>query len=277
MAPPSSSLAWLNPELDRCRQLIARRASPRTWTKDSAGGRPELVTEVDLEVERLLVEAIEKQLPHAAILSEESNPDPSALTQATCFVIDPIDGTQELAAGRTGFAISIALLEQGHAVAAILDLPAQDRRFESGADDGVRLNGGEIQLRTDVPLPDARLAVSATQHGMDSLRSFWACLGAGSLVPTPAFTPKFAAVLSGDCDAALYLPVQPHRTAVWDYAAAAHLLARAGGWFGTTEGTDLLQTRPYDYSGGWIAAAPALRDELLARLEQLGDLGDGAR
>jgi fructose-1,6-bisphosphatase/inositol monophosphatase family enzyme len=113
--------------------------------------------------------------------------------------------------------------------------------------------------------------VSATQYGMDSLRPFWDGVGAAALIPTPAFTPKFAAVLAGECDAALYLPTRPHRTAIWDYAAAAQLLSEAGGWFGAADGTDLLEALPFEYSGGWVAAPPNLRNQLLALAQRLRD------
>src|SRR5688572_18951250 len=257
----SVGLEWLRPELDRCRALIADHKSPRRWTK-SEGGRSELVTEVDLAIERLLIDAIRQRLPGAAILSEESNPDPSALEHDTCFVIDPIDGTEEFAAGRPGFGISIAVFERGRPTAAMLDMPAHDWRFESVVGAGASLNGKGIRLAPVGTLEEARLAVSATQYGMDSLRPFWDRVGA-ALIPTPAFTPKFAAVLAGECDAALYLPIHPHRTAIWDYAAAAQVLWEAGGWFGAMDGTDLLEALPFEYSGGWVAAPPNIRGQLL--------------
>jgi myo-inositol-1(or 4)-monophosphatase len=258
----SASLEWLRPVLDRCRALIADHESPRRWTK-SEHGRDELVTEIDVAVERLLIDAIRQHVPDAAILSEESNPDPSALEQDRCFVIDPIDGTEEFAAGRRGFGISIALFERGRPAAAVLDMPAHDWRFESAPGAGASLNGKAIRLSNLGSLAEARLAVSATQYEMDSLRPFWDGVGAAGLIPTPAFTPKFAAVLAGECDAALYLPIRPHRTAIWDYAGAAQLLSEAGGWFGSVDGTDLLEALPFEYSGGWIAAPPSLRDQLL--------------
>ncbi|HEY4277602.1 MAG TPA: inositol monophosphatase family protein [Conexibacter sp.] len=266
----NAGLEWLRPVLDRCRALIADHKSPKRWTK-SDQGRSELVTEVDVAVERLLIDAIRERVPDAAILSEESSPDPSALEQDTCFVIDPIDGTEEFAAGRPGFGISIALFERGRPAAAVLDMPAREWRFESGAGAGASLNGEAIRLEPVSDLPEARIAVSATQYGMDSLRQFWDSVGAAALTPTPAFTPKFAAVLAGECDAALYLPIRPHRTAIWDYAAAAQLLAEAGGWSGTTEGTDLLEALPFTYSDGWVAAPPSLRDQLLAVAQRLRD------
>lgn len=258
-----TGLEWLRPELDRCRALIAERKSPRRWTK-SQQGRSELVTEIDLAVEELLIDAIRQRLPDAAILSEESNPDPAALDHETCFVIDPIDGTEEFAAERAGYGISIALFERGRPAAAVLDMPAHDRRFESAAGGGTTLNGEKVELSQVGSLEDARLAVSATQHGMDSMRPFWDSIGAAALIPTPAFTPKFAAVLAGDCDGALYLPIRPHRTAIWDYAAAAQLLSEAGGWSGTADGTELVKALPFEYSDGWIAAPIRLREQLLA-------------
>jgi 3'-phosphoadenosine 5'-phosphosulfate (PAPS) 3'-phosphatase len=70
-------------------------------------------------------------------------------------------------------------------------------------------------------------------------------------------------VLAGVCDAVLYLPVRPYPTAIWDYAAAATVLAEAGGWYGSIDGQDLLALRPFSYRGGWTVATPALRDQLL--------------
>ena len=153
---------------------------------------------------------------------------------------------------------------RGRPAAAVLDMPAHDRRFECAVGAGASLNGDAIRLSPVGALAEARLAVSATQYGMESLRSFWDGVGAAALIPTPAFTPKVAAVLAGECDAALYLPIRPHRTAIWDYAGVAQLLSEAGGWFGATDGRDLLRALPFEYSGGWLAAPPNLRDQLLA-------------
>lgn len=69
--------------------------------------------------------------------------------------------------------------------------------------------------------------------------------------------------MAGECHAALYLPVRPHRTAIWDYSAAGRLLAEAGGWFGSTDGMDLLQQRPFAHTGGWVVAPGTLHQQLL--------------
>jgi myo-inositol-1(or 4)-monophosphatase len=233
---------WLHPELDRCRRLIANQTDSRRWTKVSSRGLTELVTEADLAVEAVLVKAISRRMPSASIVSEESAPDEAALDrQGDCFVIDPIDGTEELANGRPGYAISVALFHDGRPTAAVLDLPAHDQRFTCVVGSGAFLNGRPVTLSNVHRLNEAVLAVSATQRGLPDLEAFWGSVGARALVPTPAFAAKCAAVLAGVCDAVLYLPVRPYPTAIWDYAAAATLVAGAGGWYGSIDGQDLGQ------------------------------------
>jgi len=270
----SVELDWLRPELDRCRELIASHTAPKRWTKSSTYGAVEVVTEIDLAIERLLIDAISARLPSATFLSEESHPDPAALASDTCFVIDPIDGTEEFAAGRPNYAISIALFDRGRPAAAVLDLPAHDQRFECSAGAGTRLNGAKAKLSRVQRVTEARVAVSATQLDSVHLRPFWISMGAAELRRAPAFAAKFAVVLAGECDAALYLPVRPHRTAIWDYAAAALLLREAGGGFVSIDGADLLRERPFLYTGGWIASPPALRDELLALARRSSRYGE---
>jgi myo-inositol-1(or 4)-monophosphatase len=273
MTNTAFQLEWLRPTLDRCRDVVAQNRSPKRWNKSSTHGGAELVTEVDVAVERLLTEAILQRQPNASILSEESNPDPSAMENETCFVIDPIDGTDELVAGRPGFGISIALFHNQRPVAALLDQPAHDRRFQCTAGGGTTLNGRAVRLLELADLSHARIAVSATQYRMGHLQPFWRSISVDRVVPTPAFAAKFAVVLAGECNAALNLPVQPHETAIWDYAAPALLLAEAGGWFCTTDGTDLLRNQPFLFADGWIASPPGLRDSLLDVARRVPDVG----
>jgi myo-inositol-1(or 4)-monophosphatase len=262
---PAALLEWLNEDLDRCRRLIAERGSGRQWTKATASGSSDVVTETDLAVEAVLVESIRRHMPEAAIVSEESMPDVSALTRGgPCFVIDPIDGSAELAAGRPGFAISIAVFDDRAPVSAVLDLPAHDQRFACVAGHGAFLNGRRVAAKPIDRLSDAVLAVSATQLRSAALTPFWRTVGARALVPTPGFAAKCAAVLAGDCHGALYLSAPAIPAAVWDYAAPAVLLREAGVWFGSGDGEEFLDKRPQSHTGSWVIAPPGLRERLLA-------------
>ena len=265
---PPSSLTWLNEDLDRCRDLIAHEEI-RASEKSSAREPHETVTNIDLGVQQLLTDSILARYPGASILAEESGSHlPGAIDEPVCFVIDPIDGTEELVAGRPGYAISIALFVQGAPVAAMVDMPAFKRRFECSPEQPTTLNGKTVRLRDPQVEGAVDLAVSASQRGMEELRAYWSHLRVRSLIPTPAFAAKFCSVMAGDSDGAMYLPVRPLRTAVWDYAGVAILMRSAGGWFLSTDGLDLLERRPLGYRGGWIAAPPQLARRLLA-LSQL--------
>ena len=101
---------------------------------------------------------------------------------------------------------------------------------------------------------------------MPSLEPLWSMLGVGALVPTPGFTAKLASILRGECDAALYLPVEPRSTFIWDYSAAALLLHEAGGRLTTLDGHAFLDTLPIEQSDGWLASGDSLYTSIQAAL-----------
>jgi fructose-1,6-bisphosphatase/inositol monophosphatase family enzyme len=262
---PPLPLDWLDLALDRCR-LAIERGVDRSWQKTSSGTGPATVTNLDLEVEDILVAAIQDRFPEARVISEERHPEASALEAPMCFVIDPIDGTEELLAGRSGFSISVALFESNRPNAGVLDFPAQVHRFRCGAGKGAWVEESPVFLRQSRVLDGARIAVSATQRRAPELESIWAALKTAELLPVPAFTPKFGSLLLGECDAAVHLPVDDRATFLWDYAAAAMLLDEAGGQFQTWADETVLQELPGKFTGGWLAATTG---ELLAELRRV--------
>jgi fructose-1,6-bisphosphatase/inositol monophosphatase family enzyme len=273
--PGGLPLDWLQPTLDECRRVVDRGVLEFHEKSDVDGGR-QVVTNVDLEVERVLISEIRKHVPGAQVLSEETKSDLRTVDDTDmCFVIDPIDGTEELVAGRSGFSISVAPYQKGLATAAVLDFPRYPARFECGAAQGTWRDGNRFELRSTDSGDDIRIAVSASQHRDPALRHIWESLEWAVLVPTPAFTPKFATILHGECDAAIHLPVDHRRTFLWDYASAAMLLVEAGGVFVSWTGENLFRARPLIHAGGWIAAASSplqvrLRDTLERHLRGLG-------
>src|SRR5258708_10602844 len=163
--PPRGPLPldWLGPTLDRCRDII-ERGGGEIREKPSEHDEHQVVTDVDLAVERTLVSAIRDRIPFAAIFSEEGEHDPRVLDESeACFVIDPIDGTDELIAGRPGFAISVAQYGRGIPVAAVLDFPRLDLRFEGAAGQGVWRGDQRVRLKAAAKVGDVSIAVSASQ------------------------------------------------------------------------------------------------------------------
>jgi myo-inositol-1(or 4)-monophosphatase len=214
-----------------------------------------------MSIERLLIDAVQRTHPEAAVLSEETHRDFSALDAEVCYVIDPIDNTDDLIAGRTGYAISVAMLSRRHPVGAFLDFPARDQRFLCYEGSDTALNNQPVHLRAVRQPSHARIAVSASQYRMPELQSWWHSLGVRELVPTPGFTAKVAAVLAGECDATLS-PIATQTTYTWDYAAAALLLAKADATLRLWDGTDALLALPAAFKSGWLATTNHFCDEL---------------
>src|SRR3989338_1294718 len=104
------------------------------------------VTEADIEVNELLHARLAVARPDYGWLSEETEDDSSRLTQPRVWVVDPIDGTRAFAKGRPHFVISVALVENGRPVLAVLFNPAMDEFFEAEAGKGARLNGRPIHV-----------------------------------------------------------------------------------------------------------------------------------
>jgi myo-inositol-1(or 4)-monophosphatase len=264
MTPESASafLAQLEPALDDCRHMLAEAQRTRSWSKEAAGGRQETVTDLDLAVEERIITAIHAIDQDASVYSEETRHDPSVLSDEACVVLDPIDGTDLLVAGQTGFSISVAILSRHRVIAGLLDFPAREQRLSGRFGGGAQLNGRRIRVNGPRELASARVSVSSTQRAMPSLEPVWHSLGVAELVPTPGFTAKLASILLGESAAALYLPVKPRATYIWDYAAAALLLEEAGGTLTTLDGERFLDKLPLEQNAGWLASTNTIRESI---------------
>jgi fructose-1,6-bisphosphatase/inositol monophosphatase family enzyme len=99
--------------LPRYRSLAAQEVSAK------APG--DLVTSADHQSEAILTEGLARLLPEANIVGEEAaHRDPSwreNLSNSLCWIIDPLDGTNNYATGKPPFGIIVALAEEGQAIA----------------------------------------------------------------------------------------------------------------------------------------------------------------
>ncbi len=117
----------------------------------------DLVTEVDLAIERAFRELIADRYPDHDVLGEEFGAPAAGRPPARhCWIFDPIDGTTNFAHGLPIFCASLALEIDGEmTVAAVYD-PTRDELFTAERGGGAWLNS-------------ERLAVSATDRLVDSL------------------------------------------------------------------------------------------------------------
>lgn len=123
--------------------------------REKAAG--DLVTVVDVAVEKLLTARLQDMLPGSLVVGEEAvHADPALMEQLGAdepvWIIDPIDGTRNFAHGRPGFAIMVALVRHGESEAAWILEPVSGRFGVAERGSGAWM--GERRLRvaaTDTP------------------------------------------------------------------------------------------------------------------------------
>ena len=113
---------------------------------DKTPGNP--VSESDLEVDRFLRRELTALLPSAAWLSEESSDDKVRMKSGLIWLVDPIDGTRDFVRGRTGWAISVALVSAGRPLIGVLLAPARGEEWCAEAGTGATLNDQPIKAST---------------------------------------------------------------------------------------------------------------------------------
>lgn len=107
-------------------------------------GEFDIVTNVDLEIERSILKLAKKLIPKIPIISEESCAN-NCLPK-TCFVIDPVDGTKNFSHGLPLWGIQMAYLEDGEAVASVLYCPEIKVKVMSAKGYGTYTNGKQMLL-----------------------------------------------------------------------------------------------------------------------------------
>lgn len=215
----------------------------------------EVVTIVDHESEELLSNGLSMILPSARVIAEEScSNDPNLLQeidQGLVWIVDPLDGTANFAAGREPFGVIVGLACDGVMGAAWLYLPIHNRMFYASRGGGatVREADGSVR-RLEVSEPVGRpVATLATQFMPAELRA--SVLESGGrdfeLQPIPrCAAAHYPRLCKGSCHIALF-----QRTLPWDHAAGALLLTEAGGHVARWDGSPY---RFFDDGFGVLAA-----------------------
>lgn len=108
-------------------------------------GSDDLVTNLDLEVEKYIISNIKKEFPDFEIVSEEFNSS-NGLSK-NCFTIDPIDGTINFAKGMANWATEIACIKNGERVASIIYIPLVDEYYFAVKGEGAYLNEERIRVK----------------------------------------------------------------------------------------------------------------------------------
>jgi len=229
-----------------------------SWDK----GRGNLVCAADIEVDGFLKQALGTLLPQAGWLSEETVDDPARLERSLVWLVDPIDGTRDFLRGRTGWAVSVALINDGQPLLGMLGAPARGGKGEQGgemwsaiAGQGALRNGERLAASTRTALPGARVPADSL---MKEDRDF-------VMVTKPnSIALRIAMVASGDADLVATL----RWGSEWDVAAAGLIACEAGGQVSDAFGQKLVYNKRDPRAFGLLATAPAIHRQAVGRLAE---------
>lgn len=136
------------------RIIDADQSSLRDVTIQTKSGRRDLVTSMDVEIQRMLMIELQMLLPSCRFLCEENIPafsdciitDPNEIDNGICFIIDPIDGTANFVHGNQHSCTSIAMTVDGETQIGVVYDPYRDELFSARKGFGCFLNGERLPV-----------------------------------------------------------------------------------------------------------------------------------
>lgn len=132
------------------------------------GTANDLVSVADKAVEDLIIKEIKSRYPDHGIFGEETGKSDS--DSPWCWVIDPIDGTQNFVNTHPFYSISIALFYDGEPVYGCVYAPVLDRMFYAEKGKGAFENGKKISVKECSSLSTASCATGFAEFRQNRIQ-----------------------------------------------------------------------------------------------------------
>ena len=221
------------------------------WEK--VPGHP--VCEVDLEVNQFLREHLSALDPAAGWLSEETLDDSDRIERPRVWVVDPIDGTRDFLAGRPGWSVSVALVEDRVPTLGVLAAPARDEHWTAASGQGAWRNGAKLRVSGRTELAGARVPVDQLAAGDHDLVA---------VAKPNSIALRIALVAAGEAD----LLATMRWGHEWDIAAAALIAREAGATVTGALGQPFAFNTPSAKAFGVLVATPAVHAAAVERMRE---------
>ena len=219
-------------------------------------GDGSIVTDVDVLAEQMIRDSLAKEFPDIGFLGEELGG--TGRRDGLHWIVDPVDGTRNYAAGIPHYAINLALANGVDIVLGVTFDPMRDELFHAVKGEGAFLNNIPISVSRKSSVAEGILGFDIggmdkrALYGLKLIQSLWPGMQSLRVMGSAALGLAYAA--SGRLDIYLH-----HTMAPWDVASGLLLVREAGG-----EVTDRLSQGPANLqSTGVIASNTTLLKELL--------------
>jgi myo-inositol-1(or 4)-monophosphatase len=221
-----AALVVLATRAARAGARVHRAGLGRVQQVDTKSSPTDMVTEVDREAERVIVDAILAERPDDAILGEEATAREGR--SGVRWIVDPLDGTTNYIYRYPAFGVSIGIELDGELAAGVVQDSARDRLYSGIVGAGAACNGEPIRVRDQA---DMATALIATGFQPVPARRAWQAEVLARVLPRVRDVRRggsaaidLCGVASGQLDAFYEAGL-----AEWDTAAGTAIVRAAGG------------------------------------------------
>jgi myo-inositol-1(or 4)-monophosphatase len=230
-------------------------------------GTNNLVSYVDKETEKRLVEALHQLLPEAGFVTEEETVETTGNRDGLNWIIDPLDGTANFIHGLPVYCVSIGLAEGKTPIAGVIFDPNRDECFFGRQGAGAFCERGtatpeQIRVSPVTSLGESLISTGFPYYQFDRAADYIAILQSlmqktHGLRRMGSAAIDLAYVACGRFDG-----FYEYNLNSWDMAAGVLLVREAGGIV-----TDFEGGNEFLYRGDVIAGCP-VHTELLAAIQE---------
>lgn len=240
-------------------RLAGQRAlEEQRYTHTEVKNGSELVTHADAICQEIAMNRIMETYPNHGFLAEEG-PDSKMLKypprsgDPIWWIIDPIDGTNNYAHGILNYTVSIAAMYEGRPIVGVIFEPATEAMYTASVGSEAQLNASKI---------------TANQDGISEFASFGIDTHFTPRMEKPMLEMMRNTRYRNFGTTALHLAYVARggligmvatRPRLWDFAAGALIVERAGAKFSDINGNEIfpLDVSEYDGRGYQLLAANA--------------------
>ena len=241
---------------------ILKNNYKKIQTISSKGRKGDLVTNVDLEVEKKIKQYLLEKTPNISINAEESGKLNKSSDLTWC--IDPLDGTTNYSHGYPFFGTSIGLVYKNKPILGAISVPYLNELYSACIGEGSFCNDNKLKVSTPVNLSDSLLVTGFSYDRFETEDNNYAefCYlthKTRGVRRGGAAAVDLAFVAAGKVDGYWERGLE-----VWDLAAGAIIVKEAGGIISDYPSGEFNLS-----SGRILACSPTLEEELRKELNNV--------
>lgn len=225
--------------------------------------RFDIVTDADIQTQKLISDIIVNRFPHHKILGEESETH-QLISDEYTWVIDPIDGTGAFSTGLPTYSCSIALFKDKKPISGAVYLAINNTVVYAEKGKGSFVHGKKLKVREVANLNEASVGFDPYyEHREKAFELFGKSLG-GKLFITPMIWSQaagLALIASGILDGYVIFG----KPSIWDIAAGILLVEEAGGVISDLQGKPLSLSLIESY----VASGKSIHQKLLSAIRSV--------